>query len=144
MQCWQNGTRCRDGVKLVLWYHSHLIWLVFEGSIPTCFHSETSCCCCFFFILLFRNGKRKERWGRGKGEDAWSMKYDNNIKLFIHVILRIIKIQMLPSGILNPNITLLYLRGFRAYKPPTHFMWTAIKFLPKNSLYRLSPQSIES
>ena len=38
---WQNGTRCRDGVK-VLWCHSHLVWLVFEASIPTCacFHSE--------------------------------------------------------------------------------------------------------
>ena len=23
-----NGTRCRDGVK-VLWCHSHLVWLVF-------------------------------------------------------------------------------------------------------------------
>ena len=22
---WQNGTRCRDGVK-VLWCHSHLVW----------------------------------------------------------------------------------------------------------------------
>ena len=32
---WQNGTRCRDGVR-VLWWHSHLLWLVFEGSIPTC------------------------------------------------------------------------------------------------------------
>ena len=31
----QNGTRCRDGVKL-LWCHSHLVWLVFEGFIPTC------------------------------------------------------------------------------------------------------------
>ena len=38
---WQNGTRCRDGVN-VLWCCSHLVWLVFEGSIPTCacFHSE--------------------------------------------------------------------------------------------------------
>ena len=27
---WQNGTRCRDGVKL-LWCHSHLVQLVFEG-----------------------------------------------------------------------------------------------------------------
>ena len=26
---WQNGTRCRDGVK-ILWWHSHLVWLVFE------------------------------------------------------------------------------------------------------------------
>ena len=32
MHSWQNGTRCRDGVKL-LWCHSHLVWLVFEGSI---------------------------------------------------------------------------------------------------------------
>ena len=32
---WQNGTRCRDGMK-VLWCHSHLVWLVFEASIPTC------------------------------------------------------------------------------------------------------------
>ena len=38
---WQNGTRCRDGVN-VLWCHSHLVWLVFEGSIHTCtcFHSK--------------------------------------------------------------------------------------------------------
>ena len=30
---WQNGTRCRDGVD-VLWCRSHLVWLVFEASIP--------------------------------------------------------------------------------------------------------------
>ena len=30
-----HGTRCRDGVN-VLWCRSHLVWLVFEGSIPTC------------------------------------------------------------------------------------------------------------
>ena len=35
MHSWQNGTRCRDGVN-VLWCRSHLVWLVFEGSIPTC------------------------------------------------------------------------------------------------------------
>ena len=31
----------RDGVK-VLWCHSHPVWLVFEGTIPTCTcsHSE--------------------------------------------------------------------------------------------------------
>ena len=41
---WQNGTRCRDGVK-VLWCHSHLVWLVFEASIPTCtcFHEGKTC-----------------------------------------------------------------------------------------------------
>ena len=31
----QNGTRCRDGVK-VLWWCSHFVLLLFEGSIPTC------------------------------------------------------------------------------------------------------------
>ena len=31
---WQNGARCRDGVN-VLWCRLHLVWLVFEGSIPT-------------------------------------------------------------------------------------------------------------
>ena len=41
VRSWQNGTRCRDGVK-VSGYHSHLVWLVFEDSIPTgaSFHSE--------------------------------------------------------------------------------------------------------
>ena len=44
---WQNGTRCRDGVK-VLWCCSYLVWLVFEGSIPTCacFQLKT------FFVTL--------------------------------------------------------------------------------------------
>ena len=46
---WQNGTRCRDGVN-VLWCRSHLVWLVFEGSIPTCacFHSEN------FFVTCMK------------------------------------------------------------------------------------------
>ena len=35
MYRWQNGTRCRDGVK-VLWCRSCLVWLVFEDFIPTC------------------------------------------------------------------------------------------------------------
>ena len=61
---WQNGTTCRDGVK-VLWYHFHLVWLVFEGSIPTCtcFHSENFLRLVpvvFLLLLFFRNGKRKE------------------------------------------------------------------------------------
>ena len=45
---WQDGTRCRDGVKL-LWCHSHLVWLVFEGPIPTCtgFHLEN------FFVTSY-------------------------------------------------------------------------------------------
>ena len=61
----------------------------------------------FLFILLFRNSKREERWG-GRGEDAWSVKYDNNTELFVHIKLRIIKNS---SGFINPNITLLYLQG---------------------------------
>ena len=32
---YNNGTRCRDGVN-VLWCRSHIVWLVFEGSIPKC------------------------------------------------------------------------------------------------------------
>ena len=39
----QDGTRYRDGVK-VLWCRSHLVWLVFVGSIPTC--------ACFHFCDL--------------------------------------------------------------------------------------------
>ena len=87
---WQNGTRCRDGVK-VLWCHSHLVWLVFEASIPTCacFHEGklfVTCFCCFFFLFVLsfrlRNGKR-EGGRRGQEEDAWST-------FFVHIKLRII------------------------------------------------------
>ena len=54
---WQNGTRCRDGVN-VLWCRSHLVWLVFEGSIPTCacFPLENFFVTCsrrFFFGIVF-------------------------------------------------------------------------------------------
>ena len=66
---WQNGTRCRDGVN-VLWCRSHLVWLVFEGSIPTCacFHLENFfvTCSCYFFLLLFRSSKREERQAKGR------------------------------------------------------------------------------
>ena len=71
MHSWQNGTRCRDGVN-VLQCCSHLVWLVFEGSIPTCacFHSENffvACFCCFFFNC-FLEIVREERWeGRPRG-----------------------------------------------------------------------------
>ena len=49
---WQNGTRCRDGVN-VLWRRSHLVWLVFEGSIPTCtcFHLENFFVTCSWWIF---------------------------------------------------------------------------------------------
>ena len=50
---WQNGTRCRDGVR-VLWCCSHLVWLIFEASISicACFHEGklfVTCFCFFFF-----------------------------------------------------------------------------------------------
>ena len=38
---------------------------------------------------------------------------------------------MLPSEIVNSNITLLYLGGFRAYKSPGHFMWNTVRFTEK-------------
>ena len=62
----------------VLWCRSHLVWLVFEGSIPTCAYFplenfSVTCSCCFFGIV-FRNGKREERWER---EDAHSVKYES-------------------------------------------------------------------
>ena len=50
----------------VLLCHSHLVWLVFEGSIPTCtrFCSEcfsVACSCCFAVVVVFRNGRSEER-----------------------------------------------------------------------------------
>ena len=77
MHSWQNGIRCRDGVN-VLRCRSHLVWLVFEGSIPTCtcFHSENffvTCSCCFLLEIV-----REKRGGKGRqGEDAWSVKYES-------------------------------------------------------------------
>ena len=54
MHSWQSGTRYRDDVN-VLWCHSYLVWLVFEGSSPTCacFHSENFIvtCSCFLFLV---------------------------------------------------------------------------------------------
>ena len=75
---WQNGTRCRDGVK-ELWCHSHLVRLLLEASIPTCacFHEGKLFLTCFlslFFIcvLSFMNGKREKGGRGGQGGDAWS------------------------------------------------------------------------
>ena len=65
---WQNGTRCRDGGK-VLWCHSHLLWLVFEGSIPTC-----TCFCsknfCEFINIFFQVNRTKDHW---LAEKPWSI-----------------------------------------------------------------------
>ena len=66
LHSWHICTRYRDGVK-VLWYYSHLVWLVFEGSIPTyaCLHSENiflTCSYCFFVFLELVRENRDERW----------------------------------------------------------------------------------
>ena len=73
---WQNGTRCRDGVK-VLWCRSHLVLMVLRGPSHLClFHSENvfvTCSRCFFVVVVvvvvvLRNSKREERWeGRPRG-----------------------------------------------------------------------------
>ena len=57
MQCGNialRTNRCKDGVK-VLWCHSHLVWLVCEGSIPTfaCLHLETFATLCIYIYTRF-------------------------------------------------------------------------------------------
>ena len=55
----QNGTRCRDSVN-VLWWHSYPVWLVFEGSIPTCacFHSENFFVTCILSECMVQAGSK--------------------------------------------------------------------------------------
>ena len=52
----QPNKGCRDDVK-VLWCCSYLVWLVFEGSIPTwaCFHFCDSFALFLFFVYCFVN-----------------------------------------------------------------------------------------
>ena len=48
----------------VLWCRSHLVWLFFEGSIPTCagFHSENFFVTCSIFCsVMSERGKTQER-----------------------------------------------------------------------------------
>ena len=50
----------------LLWCHSYLVWLVFEGPIPTCacFLLENffvTCSCCFSFVF-FRDCNREVTW----------------------------------------------------------------------------------
>ena len=87
MRSWQNGTRCRDGVK-VLWCPSHLVWLVFE--LPSLHalvfiqktFSDLFLLLFFFFVLSFRNGKREERWeGKTHGQLFCSQQTKNHHKL---------------------------------------------------------------
>ena len=71
---WQNGIRCRDGVKL-LWCHCYLVCLVLGGGgsmstgIPTCacFHSENFAVTCFCFVFS-RNDKKERREVGGEAE----------------------------------------------------------------------------
>ena len=60
--CIVNGTRFRDGVK-VLWCHSILVWWVFAGFIPKCACFCPNCIFCDLFLLLvlFTNGKKERR-----------------------------------------------------------------------------------
>ena len=87
---WQNGTRCRDGVK-VLWCHSHLVGLVFRVASlhALVFIQKTFMWLVpadFLFLYCCLGMVRKKRGGRGgRGEDAWSINYDN-----VHIQLRII------------------------------------------------------
>ena len=46
-----NGTRCRDGVK-VLWCHSHLVWLVLLGFHPYVRLFSFRKHCVFFLLFL--------------------------------------------------------------------------------------------
>ena len=90
----------------VLWCCLHLVWLVFEGSIPTCacFPLENffvTCSYCFF-LELFLEMVREKRGG--KGEDAHSVKYES-IQLCCSQTTK--NRQKLPSEIVNPNIALL-------------------------------------
>ena len=56
MYTWQNGTRFRDGVK-VLWCRSRLVCPVFEGSIPTC-----ACFCSeIFFVTLYLHMRKNQK-----------------------------------------------------------------------------------
>ena len=54
----------RDGRKYCGVIPMHLVWLVFEGSNPTCacFHSENffvTCSCCFFVSFVFQGKMHK-------------------------------------------------------------------------------------
>ena len=113
MHSWQNVTRCRDGVN-VLWCRSHLVWLVFEGSIPSCagFHSENffvTCSCCFFCLWLFKSNKKEERQARERCMVCGVC----TIELCCSQRTKNHQIQMLPS-----EIVYFSLRGLEAQAKP--------------------------
>ena len=61
--------------------------------------------------MLFRNGERRK-----VGEEAEGKMHGQLL-----VRKKASQTQMLPSEIINPYITLLYLWGFTAYNSPAHF-----------------------
>ena len=52
--CWYISTLHVMSCSCLLWCHSHLVWLVFEGSIPTC-------ACCNNHVCSFRRRLRNEQ-----------------------------------------------------------------------------------
>ena len=78
MHSWQNGTRCRDGVKSI-GCHSHLV--NFEGSNPTC-----ACFCLYVtcFYCFFWDKKERRAGGSGaKGKMHMVCKVQKYITLFL-------------------------------------------------------------
>ena len=80
----------------MLWCRSHLVWLVFEGSIPTCtcFHLENFLWLvpAAFFIEVVREKRSRQ------GEDAWSVGYET-WNCVVHQEQRPSEIHVLPSEI---------------------------------------------
>ena len=67
----------------------------------------------FFFLGM----EERLEGGGGRGEDAWSVKYES-IELCCSQ--RTKNLEMFPSEIANPNIKNLYLRGFRSPNSAKH------------------------
>ena len=118
----------------MLWCRSHLVWLVLEGSIPTCtcFHSENfvTCSCCFFFYLEIVREKRggKER----EGKDAWSVKYES-IKLCCLGLDRLCSSPCLLFYSLIPKILTHYALQFTYYAFSIHLL--CFSFRHRNFIY---------
>ena len=62
-----NGTRCRDGVK-VLWCHSHLVFRVPSPHVLISFRKLFVTCLCCFSLYCCLGIVREKRWeGRLRG-----------------------------------------------------------------------------
>ena len=81
----QNGTKCRDGVKVLrCHFPSTLVGLGFHPYMHLFSFRNFFWHISVAFFLYCCLGMVREKRGRrgGWGEDAWSIKYDNNIQLF--------------------------------------------------------------